>query len=520
MKLLGLLTHWRAARRVSVPLVAVRTPDPQASMAALGSVFNGAPPPLLLWDICGGMRGINDPGREAMQAVLPPADESFGGDTGALTANPVEALILAGKLPEGAVLYVLNAQRILDSPSVIQAIWNLRDQFKGNRRTLVMLGPDFTLPPELSGDVLTLDEPLPSRDDLLAIVADQTEAAALPLLESGEPTPAYPLEAGRQAVDAVAGLAAFPAEQAIAMSLTRKGIDIAGLWERKREMIDQTPGLSVWRGGDSFADVAGYSNVKDFLGRVMGGEEAPKVVVFIDEIEKALAGSGGQGGDTSGVSQGFLGCILTYMQDAEASGCIFIGPPGSGKSQVAKAAGAEGGIPTIALDMGGMKASLVGESEGRLRQALKVVSAVGQGRALFIATCNSIASLPPELRRRFGFGTFFFDLPTHDERTAIWGLYIKRYKIELAGGRLPVDAGWTGAEIKQCCQLAYRLRCSLKEAARYIVPVSKSAGQQIKQLRQQASGRFISASEPGTYEYRDNSTAATAATGSRSLEVV
>ncbi|KKK72353.1 hypothetical protein LCGC14_2904720, partial [marine sediment metagenome] len=350
---MDLLTQWRAARRVSVPLVAVRTPDPRASMAALGSAFNGTAPPLLLWDICGGMRGINDPGREAMQAVLPPVDETAPPlDPALLTQSPVEALILAGKLPEGAVLYMLNAQRVLDNPGVIQAVWNLRDQFKADRRTLVMLGPDFVLPPELSGDVLTLDEPLPSRGDLIAIVADQTEAAAASLLETDDMAPAYLLETYHQAVDAVAGLAAFPAEQAIAMSLTRQGIDIAGLWERKREMIDQTPGLSVWRGGDSFADVAGYANIKNFLGRVMGGKEAPKCIVFVDEIEKALAGSGGQGGDTSGVSQGFLGCILTYMQDAEASGCIFIGPPGSGKSQVAKAAGAEGGIPTIALDMG------------------------------------------------------------------------------------------------------------------------------------------------------------------------
>jgi len=53
-----------------------------------------------------------------------------------------------------------------------------------------------------------------------------------------------------------------------------------------------------------------------------------------------------------------------------------------------------------------MKGSLVGESERRLRAALSVVDAVSQGQALFIATCNSIGALPPELRRRFTLGTF------------------------------------------------------------------------------------------------------------------
>ncbi len=46
---------------------------------------------------------------------------------------------------------------------------------------------------------------------------------------------------------------------------------------------------------------------------------------------------------------------------------------------------------------------------------------------LFIATSNSIASLPPELRRRFTLGTFFFDLPTAEERETIWRIYLKKY---------------------------------------------------------------------------------------------
>ena len=74
-------------------------------------------------------------------------------------------------------------------------------------------------------------------------------------------------------------------------------------------------------------------------------------------------------------------------------------------------------------------------------------------------------------------------------------------------GEFPDDDGWTGAEIKECCRKAYRLKMSLVEAARYIVPVSKSAAEQIKALRQQASGKFISASTPGVYQYEESSPA-------------
>src|SRR5207247_11078315 len=133
----------------------------------------------------------------------------------------------------------------------------------------------------------------------------------------------------------------------------------------------------------------------------------PRVVVFMDEIEKAFAGTGT---DLSGVKTEMTGTILTYMQDRGAEGTIFLGPPGAAKSAVGKATGNTAGVPTIAFDLSAMQNSLVGASGERLRAALQVVDAVSQGRSLWIATCNSITSLPPELRRRFTLGTFFFDL--------------------------------------------------------------------------------------------------------------
>ncbi|MGH9436280.1 MAG: AAA family ATPase, partial [Terriglobia bacterium] len=210
------------------------------------------------------------------------------------------------------------------------------------------------------------------------------------------------------------------------------------------------------------------------------------------------------GTDLSGVKTEMAGTMLTWMQDHEADGAIFIGPPGSAKSATAKATGGTAGIPTIAFDLTAMESSLVGASGDRLRAALKVVEAVSQGRTLFIATCNSITSLPPELRRRFTLGTFFFDLPTTEEREAIWRIYLEKFGVS---GELPNDQGWTGAEIKECCRKAYRLKTSLVDAAQYIVPISRSAADQIKALRQTASGKFLSASKPGVYRFEEETAA-------------
>jgi SpoVK/Ycf46/Vps4 family AAA+-type ATPase len=232
--------------------------------------------------------------------------------------------------------------------------------------------------------------------------------------------------------------------------------------------------------------------------KLLNGKRPPRCIVFMDEVDKAFAGSQS---DTSGVSQDYLGTILQFMQDKkEVSGMIFVGPPGAAKSAVAKAAGNTANIPTIAFDLNGMKGSLVGESEARLRAGLKVVDAISQGSMLFIATCNSMANLPSALRRRFTYGTYFFDLPTREERDVIWSIYYKKYGLpkKLYEKKFD-DSGWTGSEIKQACAIADKLQITTEEAAKYIVPVSVSASEEVDKLRVEASGRFISASYPGCY---------------------
>jgi len=368
--------------------------------------------------------------------------------------------------------------------------------FKAGGQMLVLVTPPgTTLPIELQNDVMVIDEPLPSTDDLAKLVADTFESANLPVQDD---------DTVSKAVDALIGLAAFPAEQVLAMSLSKNGLDLDRLWERKCQAVEQTPGLAIWRGGETFDQIGGCDNIKRFLTAVLHGREAPRVIVFIDEIEKAFAGTGT---DMSGVKTEMTGTMLSWMQDRGADGIIFIGPPGAAKSAVAKAAGATAGIPTVAFDLSAMQSSLVGGSGERLRAALQVVDAISQGRSLWIATCNSITSLPPELRRRFTLGTFFFDLPSADERDAIWQIYIQRW--DLTGDR-PDDDGWTGAEIKECCRKAWRLKLSLRESAEYIVPVSRSAADQIEALRRQASGRFLCASQPGVFTLESRQSAAAA----------
>jgi SpoVK/Ycf46/Vps4 family AAA+-type ATPase len=116
-----------------------------------------------------------------------------------------------------------------------------------------------------------------------------------------------------------------------------------------------------------------------------------------------------------------------------------------------------------------------------------------------VCTANDISALPPEFSRAERFdATFFIDFPGAQERRTIWNLYIKKFNLDANQPR-PVDANWTGAEIRACCRLAALLDEPLVEAALNVVPVSVTAAESVERLRTWASGRCLSADVPGIY---------------------
>jgi hypothetical protein len=491
-----LVEQVKAARRVNTPVISIATADQWATAEAIYEALNGAPK--WAWDALRGLHPVNDEGEKAMVAL---------GDVREIaskTGNPRAMLDFIQQAPPKALIVMHNAHRFVDDPVVATGIGVLRDRFKADKRTLVTLAPAFNLPGELQQDVVALDEPMPNDEQLGAILKG--------LLEGAKGVKA-PSEAQRtQVVAAARGLSAFLAEQTFAMSMTPEGLNIEECWERKRAAVNQTPGLKFCSNDCTFDDVRGLDQIAGFMKSVFSGANAPQAVLRIDEIDKHMAGS--QGGDLSGVSADALGAVLRWMEDERHTGFLAIGPGGAGKSLVSKAIGGTFGVPTLEGDLGAAKGSLVGQSEERIRTLLKVASGVaGGGRILVVATCNRMAALPPELRRRFTFGTWYFDLPTDEGRKAIWKLYLDRYKIKSVN--LPDDNDWTGAEIRNCCELAANLGITPEAAAAYIVPVAKSAPEAVRDLRENANGRFLNAASEGVYKMSPKATSA--ATKGRAL---
>ena len=299
-------------------------------------------------------------------------------------------------------------------------------------------------------------------------------------------------------LDAAAGLTRYEAEGAFALSLTRhNAIQPPCIWELKAQALKKNNLLTLHRGEERFDALGGLSNLKEFCRRAL----RPGTAV-------------------------------------QPRGVLLLGPPGSGKSALAKALGNETGRPTLLLDFGALMASLVGQTEANLRQALRIADAMSPAilfvdeveKALsgvgstgdsgvstrlfgtlltwlsdhssdvfFVATSNDISRLPPEFTRAERLdGVFFLDLPSATERDAIWQMY-RRSSASPQGQIRPDDTSWTGAEIRSCCRLAALLDVTLTQAAHHVVPVSVTAAENVDRLRTWASGRCLNAAAPGIY---------------------
>lgn len=493
------LQQFSKARSVGVPIVGIETPDQEATISAIvammkaaGAATSAGKAALIAWDVVRGMSALNEGGAVALAKIGQDAAEVRG-----RTMNLSEALDQAQTFPDDAIVFIRNAHRFVEHEVVAQAVGNLRDTNKARGRIVVLLAPALRLPMELERDVVVLEEPLPNDGRLGDIIKGVYADAAMEVPDVSK------LE---ELIAATRGLASFPAEQAACMALTKDGVDRAELWERKRKMIELTPGLTVERSTERFDDIGGIKNAKEFGRAIFAGHARPSCVVFVDEIEKSIGGATGEGGDSSGVAQDALGVLLKAMEDNKWTGQIAVGPPGCAKSMFAKALGASHNVPTISLDLGAAKGGLVGLSEQRVRGIVRVLKSVAGSGAYWVATCNRLETLPPELRRRFRFGLWYFDLPDLEERAAIWRIQIAQYKIRKDQMKeLPDDEDWTGADIRNCCEIAWRLNSSLVGASQFVTPVAKSDPESIKKLRGVAHKRFLAASYSGVYD-RDRRT--------------
>lgn len=438
---------------------------------------------LATWDV---ESGLNLPGQES------------GPEEGADPLAAVRAVNALARPNGTAILVLQNFHRFLQSAEIVQALSRQITAGKQNRTILVILAPVVQIPTELEKMFVVLEHDLPDRDQLNEIARGiATEAEELP---EGQDLQVL--------LDAAAGLTRMEAENAFSLSLVRQNRVTAGaVWELKTQALKKSGLLSLYRGTENFSDLGGLTALKAFCKRAM----------------------------------------LHTSRDnplKRPRGVLLLSPPGAGKSQFCKCLGNEVGRPVLVLNVGNLMGSLVGQTESRTREALRIIDAMvpcvvmidevekafagmngngdtGVSSRMFgtvlswlndhtsdvfvVCTANDVSRLPPEFGRSERFdGIFFLDLPDREEKQAIWEIYLSMFEID-RDQELPDDAEWSGAEIKACCRLSALLDLPLIQAAQNVVPVAVTAAESVERLRNWADSRCLSANQPGIFHYAGTS---------------
>jgi SpoVK/Ycf46/Vps4 family AAA+-type ATPase len=396
---------------------------------------------------------------------------------------------------------------------------------RDSAQALIVLSTEATVPPELAGHATVIEWPLPDRAEIAAILD-----AAINALPDEIKEAAAPNGTREQAIDAAVGLSGEEAAACYARSLVQlRRIDPATVAKEKQRVIARE-----------------------------------RVLEWYDPIPGGMDAVGG----LDGLKTWLVSRRLAYSKAARdyglpaPRGALFVGISGCGKSLMAKAVATSWGVPLLRVDLGALKSKYVGESEGNLRKALRVIEAIGRcvvwvdeiekalggatdggadggvskdalgailswmqertSEAFIIATANDVSNLPPELLRKGRFDEIWWvDLPTHEERMEILEAALRahgRGSLEF-NFEAVADAcnGYTGSEIAALVPDALYAAfadgareittADLLDAAKTVAPLSKTAAEKIDRLRAWAVGRArpattTAAAEQATRETR------------------
>ncbi|MBI1748712.1 MAG: AAA family ATPase [Acidobacteria bacterium] len=384
---------------------------------------------------------------------------------------------------------------------ITRKLRNMAPGLRAKNQFLVMITPVAELPVELKDDVMVFHVPLPDREELGRLFDDVTRnlpKGELPRREVREKLIGSALGvttnqarlafsrvyaqfgrfddrgiqqvtwAKREVIRESGALEFWPAEEG---ESSVGGLDLLKDWLAKRELafseearkaqlpfprgvaLIGIPGTGkslsakmtsgVWKlpllrldGGAVFASLLGESE-QNMRRAIQLAETVSPCILWVDEMEKAFAGSGAGTGSSSGAASRVFGTFLTWMQERKSP--VYV-----------------------------------------------------------IATANEVAALPMELMGRFD-RTFFLDLPNAAERKQIFIIHLKRAGVDFPERRLRLNElvessrGFVGREIERVVREAQFTafadgnreleQADVEASLVQVIPISKSHAGVIDELR-------------------------------------
>jgi len=437
--------------------------------------------------------------------------ENGGNDRPILDA--IQALSYTRSFEDKSIIVMFNFHEYLKHPMVKQYIKDLGAEFRQVSKNLIITGAQIELPIEIEKDVAWMEFALPTEEEVKICLEDTLKDADLDMEEieedriaalvrsaqgmtSQEISGAYALgivkkqgdldpetiqeEKSKQLkkstlidvfhpetnMNEVGGLDRLKGWLELRKSAFTKEARDYGLPIPKGIMLLGIPGCGKSLVGKAIAVNWGlpllYFDIGKVFGSLVGQSEAnvnkiiataeamAPCILFVDEIEKGLAGVQSSGNTDSGVTARVFGKLLTWLQEKKSF--VFV-----------------------------------------------------------VATCNNIDSLPPEFLRRGRFDNLVYvDLPNHKERKEIFEIHLKKrgrkpknYNLEKLSN---MAQDLTGSEIEEIVNGALFRSFSdgkrkladkdLEAELREINPLTKTMKTQIDTMRAKLSGRAMPASTP------------------------
>lgn len=460
----------------------------------------------------------------------------------------IEALKTGGVQPgrskkpvRQAIFVMFGLENYLASPEIKQLLWDASREWENTRKTLVMVAPIITLPPEITKLIMLINWPLPNRQELAELVKEDARIFKDKLMMPVD----MDSEGFLTVAKALQGMSYFEAGRALKkVMVERRLLDatdgtLNSLRAHKKALVEKEGGaLEYWEGDVTNEQIGGLDALKQYI--LEAG------VVFEDD---ALEFAGGGNIASRGVMVG--------------------GPPGTGKSLVAKAIAQYLRLPLVRLDFGKMFGPLLGQSEANQRQVFDIVEAIApcvlwldeleKGNAtgggetdggtsarllgafltwseeivrtkgvFMVATANFVDRIDPALLSRFS-DRFVVDLPGPQAREDIMRIHLAKFQrndpeaigINIAE-LVDITRGYSGREMMEATLAAMRrayldrkngecddlthehLACAIRE----IVPLSKQRDAEIRSLRRW--GKTARQASTEAFDGLDNDLTATA----------
>lgn len=268
-----------------------------------------------------------------------------------------QALEFIRDATDSMVVIFHHVRGMFTQMKTVQLLIDTAEAARKKFSTIIFVGHYFDLPPELANVVQYVEVPLPGKKELVDLCVDRIllpniDLKQVELPDNWESLPTKALrkeivnlneKALTDAARAASGLDPVGAENAFALSLTMANkLDYDIITEQKRLLVKKSDVLEFIPLKETMQDVGGFDNYQQWL--------AKRANAFTDDAKEF------------GVTP--------------PKGILLVGVPGGGKSLCAKSTANSLKIPLIRFDLSKVFGSLVGQSEGRMRNALKVAEAI------------------------------------------------------------------------------------------------------------------------------------------------